>query len=543
MAQLARLVCAAALAFGASAAPFRLASIFGSGMVLQRDAPLTFWGWARPGATVYASFINSATNATLQSSGVSDGAGAWTIVFPAQPASQPVWRLVLSSSPEDISRCDAFQFYCAGASAELTGLALGDVHLCIGQSNMQVNVAFAFNASAELISSNAYSGIVKIFQVAASSTANDGPLDDFALPPQIPWSPASSTTLPSFSATCWFSAKSVVDGRLGANRSVLLGLIAAPWGGTAIKAHAPLAVNDTCGALYPFPAGKPAGDCGLDHAPCNASTLFNSLIAPIAGPAGFPVSAMTWFQGENDASASEVASGYYACELAALAASLRAAFASPAAVWTTISLAPYTGGPVLGPFREMQCATTWQRIAPPAYCAATYDDGDVLSPIGTVHSRNKQLVGRRVAAGILAAVYGVRAPSGARGPQYAGAALASAPDGTLMADVRFDPATLGGGVLVYAPPVATEWSNSTRCPSELGIVRVTDCDWLSILADDGKSYNATATINADGVTLHLVAHAPPGTKGVGTRNGFGAWPVVSFYNSFSEPVVPWNATA
>ena len=88
-----------------------------------------------------------------------------------------------------------------------------------------------------------------------------------------------------------------------------------------------------------------------------------------------------------------------------------------------------------------------------------------------------------------------------------------------------------------------EWSNSTRCPAELGIIRVADCDWFSILADDGRSYNATTTINADGVTLHLVARAPPGAKAVATRNGFAAWPVVSYYNMFGEPVSPWNATA
>lgn len=408
---------------------------------------------------------------------------------------------------------------------------------------MQVNVGFVFNATEELAASAAYSNVVKIFQVEAAATSDDGPLDDFALPAQIAWSAAGPTTLPSFSATCWFTAKSIVDGRTGADRSIALGLIAAPWGGTAIKAHAPISVNDTCGDLYPFAPGMPAGDCGADHAPCNASTLFNSLIAPIAGPNGFPVSSMTWFQGENDCSVAELE--YYACELSALAATLRAVFASPQAVWTTIQLAPYTGGLALGPFRDMQCSTTWDRIAPPSYCTVIADDGDVLSPIGTVHSRNKQLVGRRVAAGLLETLYGVAAPTRSRGPQFAAAALASAPDGTLTADVTFEAATLGGRGLVYAPPTATTWSNSSRCPVELGIVHLQDCDWLSILGDDGKVYNATATLNADGASLHLVAQAPAGVRAVGTRNGWNAWPVVNWYNEFGFPVVPWlqNASA
>ena len=172
---------------------------------------------------------------------------------------------------------------------------------------MQVNVNFVFNSTEELASSAAYASVIKIYQVEAAATSDDGPLDDFALPAQIAWTAAGPATLPSFSATCWFSAKSVVDGRTGADREVALGLIAAPWGGTAIKAHAPISVNDTCGEFYPFSGGKPAGDCGADHAPCNASTIYNSMIYPIHGPAGFPVSSMTWFQGENDCSVAELA--------------------------------------------------------------------------------------------------------------------------------------------------------------------------------------------------------------------------------------------
>ena len=531
-------LCLLLFATSARGAPFRLASIFGSGMVLQRDAPVRAWGWGRPGSTTYGALINTATNGSALAEGAADVSGLWQLRFAPQAAARGVYKLALTSSPLDEARCDAYQFFCSGASVELTGISMGDVLLGIGQSNMQVDVAFAFNSTLELSAANALGGTVKVFQVAAAATANDGPLDDFAMPPQIPWSPASNTSLPTFSATLWFSAKALLEARPPADADVPLGLIAAPWGGTAIKAHAPLSVNATCGHLYPFPYGSNGGDCGLDHAPCNASTLFNSLIAPIAGPAGFAVSAMVWFQGENDAQVLELA--YYACELRELAASLRAAFASPAAHWTTVQLAPYTGGAALGPFREMQCATTWGAIANSS-CAVIVDDGDVLSPIGTVHSRNKQLVGRRVAAGLAAALYG--AASAERGPQYAGAALASAPGGLLSADVRFDPATLGGRALVYAPPAASQWSNSSRCPAELGIVRLQDCAWFYILASDARAYNATVTLGASGTTLHLGAQAPAGTLAVGTSYGYNAWPVVSYYNAAGWPMVPWNATA
>lgn len=243
-------------------------------------------------------------------------------------------------------------------------------------------------------------------------------------------------------------------------------------------------------------------------------------------------------QGENDAAPAGL--HYYPCELSALAAAMRATHASPNAHWTTIQLAPYTGGVILAPFRSMQCATT--AGIPNASCATLVDDGDVLSPIGSVHSRNKQLVGRRVAAGIAAALYGVPQPTGGAGPTFASAALQSTPNGALQALVSFIPESLGGHPLVYAPPVASTWSNSTRCPSELGVIKVGDCDWLNILGSDGRAYNATASLASGGTALLLQAQAPAGVKAVGTRFGWNAWPVVNWYNAAGLPLTPWNVT-
>lgn len=544
---LAALAALALLPPAARALPFRVASVFGSGMVLQRDAPVTVWGWAAPGSAVQALLANFEHNASFSAGGTAGPDGAWAVHFPPQPAGGPVSRLTLVNTPAETSvdpRCFTYQFFCPGASLALV-LSFGDVILGIGQSNMQVPVSFVFNATDELAAAAEYSDVISVFQVAATAASNDGPLDDLAGPPLVGWAPASAMSLPSFSATLWFAGKSVVDARpSGGGVRVPVGLVAAPWGGTGIKAHAPPAVNATCGHLYPFPPGSHAGDCGEDHAPCNASTLFNSLIAPLAGPpgagGGLRVAAMVWFQGENDCSDAELA--FYACELAALAPALRSSFASPAAPWVTVTLAPYTGGPSLGPFRDMQCATTWGAI-PNGSCAPTWDGGDPLSPIGSVHSRNKQLVGRRVAAQLAPALYGAPAPTGGRGPQYASVVLGrDAPAGTLTADVAFTPASLGGGGLVYVPPHATPWSNSSRCPVELGVIKEADCDWLYILGSDGVAYNATASVGGGGATLHLEAAAPDGVRAIGTRFGFNAWPVVNFYNAFALPMQPWNVT-
>jgi sialate O-acetylesterase len=143
------LLCLALLLSLANAAPFRLASIFGPGMVLQRDAPVTVWGWATPGTSVYAYLVNAATNATLQASGVADGTGLWSVKFPAQPASGFDSRLFAATSDIDIGRCLTYQFYCSGASLSVPGIAFGDVVQCIGQSNSAWRSAVAARCSAD----------------------------------------------------------------------------------------------------------------------------------------------------------------------------------------------------------------------------------------------------------------------------------------------------------------------------------------------------------------------------------------------------------
>lgn len=559
-------------------------------MVIQRDAPSTFWGWSSPNTNVTAVLFNEATNQSLTSSSVSSSTdGLWSVTFPPQPASGFTWKLLAVTSEVDLMRCLEFQFYCGGASLTLYPLAFGDVVQCIGQSNsayfffawlffprsprsgiayqtptptpsplcffphahpfaVQVNVAFAFNASAELVDSAALAGVLRFFQVSASVTAKDSPLEDFAVPASIPWTaPTASANSPlgGFSATCYFTAKSLILGRPPASRSIPLGLISAPWGGTSIKAHAPPSVNATCAPLYP---GGNFG-CGMDHAPCNASEIYNAMLAPLSGVASqltaFPVAAFIWFQGENDAELVGESLAWYTCMLGGLASSLRAAHSSPGAHWTTIQLAPYTGGAALGPFRDMQCNATDTTI-PNSHCAILLDDGDVLSPIGTVHSRNKQLVGERVAVGLLEALYGIPHPTHGRGPVWAGQELhtgAPSPSNgtvTLTALVSFAAEGLGGQGLVYTPPHATPYTNSSRCPSELGIIKASDCAWPSIVGSDGKVYQGEAEAVGGGQQLLITVNGvPKGVSAVGSSYSYGPWPVVNFYNAFGVPVEAW----
>ena len=149
------LLCASQM-LGVSAAPFRMASVFGSQMVLQRDSPATFWGWSTPSTNVTGVLVNLYTNETLTVNSMSSATdGLWSMTFPPQPASGFLWKFLAVTSNVDVMRCLEYQFYCSGASLTLYPLAFGDVIECIGQSNSASARAF-FQPSPLLLSPHPY---------------------------------------------------------------------------------------------------------------------------------------------------------------------------------------------------------------------------------------------------------------------------------------------------------------------------------------------------------------------------------------------------
>jgi hypothetical protein len=118
--------------------PF-LNHVFGSHMVLQRDAPALVYGFAAPGTGVTTNMSQASSGAAyvLQTQATADG--VWRQLLPAQVASRidgaDAWAFKFASS--------------AGESAAMADVLFGDVHFCSGQSNMQFTLRLGANASAE----------------------------------------------------------------------------------------------------------------------------------------------------------------------------------------------------------------------------------------------------------------------------------------------------------------------------------------------------------------------------------------------------------
>lgn len=103
--------------------------IFSSNMVIQRDKPITIWGWADPGHKVSIRFGEEKADTTANGE-----AGRWEVTIPAQTADSDGQKLVVNSG---------------GQSIEMDNIVIGDVWVMNGQSNMAFGLAKTYRADLE----------------------------------------------------------------------------------------------------------------------------------------------------------------------------------------------------------------------------------------------------------------------------------------------------------------------------------------------------------------------------------------------------------
>ena len=184
----------------------------------------------------------------------------------------------------------------------------------------------------------------------------------------------------------------------------------------------------------------------------------------------------------------------YGCRQSAMITSWRKYFGVPSAFFGLVIMEPWIGGPSPG-FRTVQyeSVTALQQVG---YAIAS-DIGDPTGPFGSVHPRNKKLVGRRLANAALSMQYGM--PMNYQAPMYA-SATASAAGTTVTVAVSFTnvPTTL----------VAAQ----DHCQTELG-VPASQCFYFTILGSDSKLYNvrvARARVRRDAVKVsaRCSTHSP-----------------------------------
>ncbi len=182
----------------------QLSELFMDHAVLQRDRTVEIWGTADPSEQLTVTMADQSVAASA------DAKGKWRVQMSPMKAGGP-YNLSVSNR--------------AGDGQKLDDVLIGDVFLCSGQSNMEMQVKASMNAEAEI--RRADSPNIRLYNVArATAPQARGRLENAGA-----WRIAKPENVGEFSAACFYFAR-----ELQPHVDVPIGLINAAWGGSAIEA-------------------------------------------------------------------------------------------------------------------------------------------------------------------------------------------------------------------------------------------------------------------------------------------------------------------
>lgn len=174
-----------------------LPKFFGDNMVLQRNKPISVWGWAAPGEKVTVQF--HAQTKTIKAG----KNGKWMLQLDAEEAGGP------------------FQFSVKGKNTiTLSNVLVGVVWICSGQSNMEWQVRNTTNAEVAIAAAD----YPMIHHIEIKKNVSSVPLNDIT---GGEWQVCSPQTVGGFTAVGFFFARELYN-----ELKIPVGLIHTSWGGT-----------------------------------------------------------------------------------------------------------------------------------------------------------------------------------------------------------------------------------------------------------------------------------------------------------------------
>ena len=397
-----------------SAAELAVGTPFADHMVLQRDKPVPVWGWAEPGDEVTVEFAGQRKSAMAAAD------GKWMVrLDPLTTNATPAALTVRSAR--------------SGGPLTVADVLVGEVWLGSGQSNMAMQVFRSADFATEQAAANL--PLVRMFREESPGAAT----------PQSrgagSWAICRPDTVGGFSATLFFFGR-----ELHRALGVPVGLVNSSVGGTPIQAwidaDAQRQVPDLAAFIAAVDAERAAFDRDraqtayeraiekwtaaaeaakrdgkpLPNRPRNAvdkhdrdlpGNLYNGKISPLVP---YAIRGAVWYQGEGNAHSGRGI--FYRHQLPLLVTDWRKKWADefPFA-WVQLPNFDRQGEEWML-IREGMLQTL--RL-PKTGMAITVDIGDPKD----IHPKNKQDVGRRLAAWALADVYGRPVPARS-GPLPAG---------------------------------------------------------------------------------------------------------------------------
>jgi len=361
----------------------RLRPVYRPGMVLQRYRPVRIEGFADAGTPMRVALDGDTVSVTAAPD------GSWAAILPPRPEATGLTLTV--EAPDTV--------------ITLTDVAMGEVWIASGQSNMEFRLRDAANA-AEVIPVCADS-LLRFFTMRPAAVTNSttwpqelmervDSLDYYDLPDR--WEGVSPANAPSLSAVAYFFGRSLRDA-LG----VPVGIVANAVGGSTTESwidietlwrEEPQALVGwrTNDYIQPWAQGRAKLNAPGHRHPYEPSYLFAAGIRPLGQ---LPVAGTIWYQGESNAHNQEVHERMFR----RVVSSWRHALGSPDMPFLTVQLSSLNR-PSWPAFRDSQRRLA--RAIPGVWMAVSSDVGDPAD----VHPRRKEPVGDRLARIALRRVYG-----------------------------------------------------------------------------------------------------------------------------------------
>jgi len=284
-----------------------------------------------------------------------------------------------------------------GETFTLNNILIGEVWICSGQSNMEMNVNGSNGGWGQVFGYEkevAEADYPQIRHIMVKHTTSAVPLTEAAIR-EGGWEVCSPKTVANFSAVAYFFARNLYK-----KNGVPIGLIHTSWGGTIAEAWVS---GEALKTMPDFKAtvekNEAAGaEAFKDNNPNRATALYNAMIHPLIN---FPVRGAIWYQGESNAGRA-----YQYRELfPLLIKDWRAKWKNKDMPFFFVQLASFKKekeNPDESDWAELREAQARTLSLPNTGMAVIIDIGDAVD----IHPRNKQDVGNRLALNARAKVYG-----------------------------------------------------------------------------------------------------------------------------------------
>lgn len=486
-------------------ADVRLPGIFSDNMVLQRDLPLTFWGWAAEGETVTVEF---------------QGMKASAAAFRQLPSPLSRWQVKLG--PFKASATPASLVVTGNNRVERKNVLVGDVWICTGQANMEFPLSKSSDSEKELAAPA--NPLIRLCTVPRAK--GNEPLGDVRVSWQECRAPGNFSAVGYYFGRDLQKAIGVPVGLIGIYQS---GTPAEAWATrNSLADHPDLRRDfveriermraDYAAAVQKFnmeveemkKQGKRPGS-PPPKAPVMptwfGSELFNGMVAPLV-PYG--IRGVISYQGEANVDRA----GQYRVLFPEVIKGWRQAWGQGEFPFLNVQLAPYdkNRNRTLDEITATPEDSDWARLRESQSTAAKSAPNSALVVTMDIGAQNdltpakKDFVGARLAAAARAVAYGEALVSS--GPVFKEMAVQGD-----KAVIRFD--LVGAGL----------------------VARGEKLTGFAVCGEDKKFVWADAQVQADNTVLVSAAAVP---KPVAVRYGWADFPVVNLFNKDGFPASPFR---